>query len=347
MAGRLLAYATPDELERVVSPDLLTVYRALDALPDPRFGPPRAEDKPGLAAPAHAITAAVGVTVAVSILGAPTIASAGEAMRWLLTGARERGLAVNATTIGWGQETTQVLAAAQLTALVPVLNPGDQLRYRIGTFLPRRPHGDAGRFERVAQRVPTMLWLEWSLRVSIPGCFQRQLRPALSMALLLVDTRVRLRDAAQLLHKQYVIEHRSLENIAVECGMSAANMARWAKVHNIPVRRLSRYDQHDLQANHRIPEILWRVGRRGRMGTATTPRRLRQLPNSPDRSARTWAQSIRSGRSGQPNRKRSRERSARQGQERASHATDAVRLKGGRSGPRVRNRPSAAYRWRD
>lgn len=199
VAGRILAYATPDELERVVSPDLLAAYRALDALPNPRFGPPRAEDKPGLAAPAHAITAAVGGTAAMGILGAPTIASAGEAMRWLVTGARERGLAVNATTIGWGQETTQVLAAAQLTALDPVLNPGDQLRYRIGTPLPRRPSGDAARFERVAQLVPTMLWLEWSLRLAIPGCFQRQLRPALSMALLLVDTRIRLRDAAQLL----------------------------------------------------------------------------------------------------------------------------------------------------
>lgn len=33
-------------------------------------------------------------------------------------------------TSGPRQGTTQVLAAAQLTALAPVLNPGDQLRYR-------------------------------------------------------------------------------------------------------------------------------------------------------------------------------------------------------------------------
>lgn len=199
VAGRILAYATPDDLDRIVAPDLLTAYRALETQPNPRFGHPRAEKRPGMAAPAHAVTTALGVTAALSILGAPTIASAGEAMHWLVTGARKRGLAVNATTITWGQGTTPILAAAQLTALVPVLNPGDQLRYRIGTPLPRRQRGDAARFERVAQRVPTMLWPEWSLRLAIPGCFQRQLRPALSMALLLVDTRTRLRDAAQLL----------------------------------------------------------------------------------------------------------------------------------------------------
>ena len=99
-------------------------------------------------------------------------------MRWLVTGARKQGLSVNATTIAWGQGTTHVLAAAQLTALAPVLNPGDQLRYRIGTPMPRRPstrlrESRAGR----GRRVPTMLWPEWSLRFAIPDCYQRQLRP--------------------------------------------------------------------------------------------------------------------------------------------------------------------------
>ncbi len=199
VAGRILKYATADEFEHVVPPDLLTAYRAVQAQPNPRFGRPHAEQRPGLTAPAHAATTAVGVTAALTILSAPTIASAGEAMRWLVTSARNRGLSVNATTIAGSRRTTQVLAAVQLTALAPLLNPGDQLRYRIGTSLPRRPDTDSSRVERVAERIPTMLWPEWSLRLAIPGCFQRQMRPALSIALLLVGTRVRLRDAADLL----------------------------------------------------------------------------------------------------------------------------------------------------
>ena len=156
----------------------------------------RAEDRPGLAAPVHAATAVVGVTAALSILGATDIASAGDALRWLFTGARNRGLSVNATTIGWGKGTSQILTGAQLTALGPLLSPGDQLRYRIGTPLPRRPQAGSGRGDRLAERIPTMLWPEWSLRFAIPDCQQRQLRGALSMALLFVDTRLRLRDAS-------------------------------------------------------------------------------------------------------------------------------------------------------
>lgn len=58
------------------------------------------------------------------------------------------------------------------------------------------------------------------------------------------------------LYEQYITHHRSLDDLADEYGMSVANMARWAKVHHIPVRRLSRYDPKQLAANDRIPQIL-------------------------------------------------------------------------------------------
>jgi hypothetical protein len=58
-------------------------------------------DRPGLTAPVHAVTAAVGVTAALSIVDAPDIKSAGGAMRWLVTGARNCGLSISATNIGW------------------------------------------------------------------------------------------------------------------------------------------------------------------------------------------------------------------------------------------------------
>jgi transcriptional regulator with XRE-family HTH domain len=58
------------------------------------------------------------------------------------------------------------------------------------------------------------------------------------------------------LYEQYVTKHRSLEDLAAECGMSVANMAQWARAHCIPVRRLSRYTPHELAADTRIPPIL-------------------------------------------------------------------------------------------
>jgi hypothetical protein len=183
VAGRILAYATPQELDRAVPADLLTAYRAVHAQPSARFGRPRAEDKPGLAAPVHAATAAVGVTAALRILGACDIDSAGDEMRWLVTGARTQGLSVSATTLGRGREKTDTLYAVQLSALGPLLSPGDQLRYRIGTAMPRRPTSDPDRIDRLARRTPTLLWPTWSLRLATAECNQKQLRPALSTAL--------------------------------------------------------------------------------------------------------------------------------------------------------------------
>lgn len=38
------------------------------------------------------------------------------------------------------------------------------------------------------------------------------------------------------LYQQYVTKRRTLPDIAAECGMSTANMARWARKHGIPMR---------------------------------------------------------------------------------------------------------------
>lgn len=197
VAGRALAYATPQDLDAVIPHDLNRIYWATAESADPRFGPARTDRKPGLAAPARAATAAVGVVAAVNALDRPDAASAGDALRWLVTSSRERGSAVNATNIGWGKHTSPVLTGVQLAALGPLLNPSDQLRYRIGTPMPNHPVPGAARTTMLARRLPSMLWPTWSLRLAIPGCHQWQLRPALSAILLLVNSRLNLDEATR------------------------------------------------------------------------------------------------------------------------------------------------------
>lgn len=197
VAGRALAYGTARELEAVVPADLLAAHRVDDPHVGRRSGPARADAKPGLAAPARAATAAVGVVAALRALDCPDIGSAGDALRWLVTSSRERGLAVRATNIGWGKDTTPVLVGAQLAALGPLLNPSDQLRYRIGTPRPAHPAPGVAASAALARRLPTMLWPGWALRLSIPNCHQRQLRPALAIAALLVNSRLTLDEAVE------------------------------------------------------------------------------------------------------------------------------------------------------
>jgi TniQ len=117
VAGRILAYATEADLARILPADLHAAYRQLKTRSDDVSGVPRCGDKPGLAAPGHAVIAAVGATAALGILDAPDIACAGDALRWLVTGGRAKGLAVSSSNIGWGKRSTHLLTATQLVAL--------------------------------------------------------------------------------------------------------------------------------------------------------------------------------------------------------------------------------------
>ncbi len=200
IAGRVLAYAGPSDLPLIIPADLLeALSSAVGKDSYGRYAPTRSGAKPGLAAPALAVKAAVGVLAAIEVLNQDDVATAGEQLRWLVTSSRNRGLAVSATNITWGKNTSPVLAGAQLTALSPYLKPSDQLRYRIGAALPNRPTPGTPRIELITRRLPTMLWPQWSLPLAIPVVHQRYLRPALSSSLLLVNTRASLAETTHMI----------------------------------------------------------------------------------------------------------------------------------------------------
>ena len=177
--------------------DLLAAYHRARSNSDPRADIAPTPTKPGLAAPAQAATAAVGARRAARA-GRRLRCRRGDALRWLVSTSRQRGLQVSATNIGWGKNTTAVLSGIQLAALGPLLKPSDQLRYRIGSVLPGYPTASAAPPFPPA-RLPTMLWPAWSLRLAIPHCHQWQLRPALSAVLLLVNSRFTLDEATRLI----------------------------------------------------------------------------------------------------------------------------------------------------
>jgi hypothetical protein len=199
VAGRVLAYATPQDLETQIPPDLIKAYQAAAGHTDPQSGPARINTKPGLAAPRRAATAAVGVVATLRALDQPDVASAGDALRWLLTSSRKRGSADHAKNVSWVRNASPVLTGVQLTALGPLRYASDQLRYRIGTFMPVRPAPTAAYTTILAHRIPSVLWPTWSLPLSISHCHQWQLRPALSTILLLISSMLNLDEAARLI----------------------------------------------------------------------------------------------------------------------------------------------------
>jgi hypothetical protein len=210
-AGRILGYATDDDLQRILPADLCRAYRQLKTRTDGVGAAPLPGDKPGLAAPTHAATAAVGVTAALGVLDSADIASAGNALRWLVTSARSGGLAVNTSNIGWGRGTTAALTAAQLVALAPHLKPSDQLRYRIGTPLPTRPsHRDAD-IAAMTEKLPAAMWPAWALRLAAPRQDYQYLSTALPCAVLLVNTRLSFSQVSEAMGRRNV-DGRSLSH---------------------------------------------------------------------------------------------------------------------------------------
>lgn len=261
VAGRILAYATVEDLAGIVAPDLLIPYRVVGERPSRRDGPAQADTKPGLAAPARAATAAVGAVAAMDALDRDDVSAAGDSLRWLVTLSRDHGSAVSATNIGWGKNTTPILNAVQLAALGPLLKPSDQLRYRIGTALPNRPTSDKRRTAMLAQWLPTMLWPAWSLRLAIPNSQQRHLRPALSSSLLLVSSRLSLDEAATMIDSP--IDGHALSRIlqllekhAQRDGLRLAviRMADYLAGRQVPIdyRRRRRLDYSML-----LPDQVW------------------------------------------------------------------------------------------
>lgn len=197
IASRVLAYGSTEEIADRVPTDLADAMARVrsSASTAPAPAPVRRSE---LSAADGAITTAVAVTTAMTVLDRPDIAGAGEALRWLVDGGRRLGRQVDAGTMcDWGSATSATLAAIQLAALRPLfVRAVDQLRYRTAAAVPSYPSASATAVDAAARRIPTLLWPEWSLRCTVAPCSPAQVRPALSAALVLVGTALTVGEAA-------------------------------------------------------------------------------------------------------------------------------------------------------
>lgn len=246
VAGRILGYATDDDLARILPPDLNNAHRRLRTRGNGIGAAPVPDDKPGLAAPAHAVIAAAGVTAAMDILGAPDCVTAGDRLRWLADSGRADGLSVSASNIGWGRNTTPVLTAAQINALAPHLKPSEQLRYRIGTPTPTRPTYTAADSAALVAKLPAALWPTWAVRLALPTVGYTYLSIALPCAVLLVNTRLSF-DAATTAMDRRDVDGHSLSHTLQQLHGDR----RWAHIRDALVRLADYLREHDGPIDYR------------------------------------------------------------------------------------------------
>jgi hypothetical protein len=161
--------------------------------------PPRIPRQQRLHRACPAVTTAVAVTAALSILGQSDMYSAAKVLRSVWPVGRHGVLYNRIVYTRNGAPTSARLRSAYVTSLAPQLSVAEQLRYRIGSAVPRYPLGDIADAQRMAARMPTLLWPQWSLRLAGPQDAQRRIRPVLSVAVLLIGNRVTIGRAANLL----------------------------------------------------------------------------------------------------------------------------------------------------
>jgi hypothetical protein len=146
--------------------------------------------------PPTAAQTALGACVAVPVLSAESVQSAGERVRWLVGSSRAQGLAVSATNVGWGRDTSGALTGTQLAALRPYLSHVAQLHYRCLSSHPRRPPRTV---PPVHRSLPALFWHRWMLPVDDTPVGFEQIRLALSVGVVIAAGRLRLEDACSCL----------------------------------------------------------------------------------------------------------------------------------------------------
>ncbi len=194
LARRVLIEPESPALTALVPADIVAAHRhAKRRTPGPDY-------HTGSHVPADAATTAAGIIGALAVLTSDTIDAAGDRFLMLLSASRARGTTLVAANLSLGKK-TPVLKAVQLTALAPEMGVGKQLNYRIGTAKPRTPISSTAQSQSaMARRLPTMLWADWSLRLTPPRYTQKVARQALSAAVLITGTHQQLSHALTALH---------------------------------------------------------------------------------------------------------------------------------------------------
>jgi transposase len=263
VAGRVLSYATRQELDAVVPHDLLSACDSANSRFAEDVGPRQTNGRPGLYSPASSATAAVGVVSALRCLNEDNAKAAHDALRWLCDGMRQRGVSVVATNLGWGKLTSHTLTSIQLGMLTPSLKPVDSLRYRAMSPWPSYPANDYEQIARLIRSLPAMLWSAWSLPFSIPGCHHRQLRPALSIAIAVCGNRRRIGVVAEALRSPIsghsasrVIEMLSRRHEWPEIAAALCMLAEHIRQMHVPID----YDRRrSLDYSNLLPDNVWKL----------------------------------------------------------------------------------------
>ena len=260
----ILSAAQGGALDSIVPADLSAQYRTALAHHNPPHDDRYPRGRRFKEKPPLAVSTAVAVTAALSVVGCASIGAAAEALAELYARVDrhtlEQAVAHNGKVSGSASPVLQAVYAASLGARLTTV---EQLHRRLGSAFPGPPIDDSARPKRLTRYTPTLLWPSWSLRLCPPSSFQRSARPALSVAVLLVHTTMGVEDAGGRLggvttHGSVVTLLGNLKQSGHWDDIRAAliRLADYLDVDGAPIdyQRRRRLEYTDL-----LPDTLWRT----------------------------------------------------------------------------------------
>ena len=181
LGQQIMRYAHADDIRRRVPADIWNIHEHNTVRP-------KQADQIGALWLAHdcSATMAVAACAALPVLQASDATVGGQRLRWLIGSMRTKGTWVHTTAIAWDREVSTPLREVQLRSVRSFLGPTDQLRNRAWARHPQRPD----RNRSILRSVPASLWPWWAVPISGPGVGLAHVRMALSVALLLVGSRI-------------------------------------------------------------------------------------------------------------------------------------------------------------
>ncbi|WP_371657985.1 TniQ family protein [Streptomyces sp. NBC_00280] len=194
LARRILFHMPAERMSRLVPPELAQAHFVAREFTGPLYETtlPAPRDA-GRAAPAHAATAAAGITAAWSILRHGDCGQAAELMREVSSATGDRGYGISPSLVRyWGQHTSPLLEGVYLKALAPALRPSRALRYRTASPIPTIPATGAPQVTRRARKIPSRIWPLWAVRLDPDSRVRDHLEASLAASLLLVDSKIEL-----------------------------------------------------------------------------------------------------------------------------------------------------------
>lgn len=192
ISNRVLNYASTHGMAAVAGVELPVPLSTGGGVQEPS----RARGALNADPPVRAIEAAVGITAALSILGAPTVAEAGVRASWLIRGQNaDTGPAELRSCLQDDLVATAIVIKASTERLGPEL----QLRYRSGAAMPCGPDLQLNDVTRIARALPRMMWTTWSNQLLFELPRTAEMRSVLSIATLLVGSSVRAVEAGDIL----------------------------------------------------------------------------------------------------------------------------------------------------